>query len=424
MARYWHPLPSEEIVWVEEDDLEQFPVLMKRAIGRCFQSGRAGIYLSGGLDSGTLATLAADYSKEKGLLIPHAISLVYDDPEANEERIQRGIAGRLGLNQTLVRHEQIVNAGDIFSTSLQLNCTWPHPLAVGLSPIHLLLGDRAREEGCDVVVSGEGGDEWLAVHYRLAADLMRSLDLSRLRRLWFTSKETARDSWYGATSRVLGAYGLWPLLQDGLESRLVKMAPGALRILRRRSAEHNMPHWLAPDPELRENLYARAQMSVNEGPYTFYQREIMGTILNQPLTVLYKEDNFECSRRTGVLMLEPFYDPEVVQFLARTPPWLRCRGGRYKGLLRELLHRRHPQLGYDRQQKPYATGFVAGKVFEGARRIWPALKGTQALSELGVVQAESANALIREILEKQEVGQFRCLWMMLCAEVWARSHSI
>jgi asparagine synthetase B (glutamine-hydrolysing) len=284
-----------------------------------------------------------------------------------------------------------------------------------------MLGRQASENGCEIVLSGEGGDEWLGVHYRLAADLIRSLDFSGLCQLWRASKEVGRDSWYGTTKRVLGAYGLWPLLQHGLKSLLAEMAPGALRAFRRRSAEHNVPPWLAPNPELREQLYSRAEKSADRAPSTFYQHEIMDTILNQPLTVLYKEDNFECSRRTGVLMLEPFYDPEVIQFLVRTPPWLRCRRGRYKGLLRQLLHQRHPQIGYDRQQKPYATGFVARKVFEGARRIWPDLKGTVALGRLGVVQSEHMDALVTEIIEKEDTGQLRLLWMTLCAEVWARS---
>ena len=183
-----------------------------------------------------------------------------------------------------------------------------------------------------------------------------------------------------------------------------------------------MPSWLAPDPELRGQLYLRSEMSSSQDSRTFYEREIMDTILNQPLTVLYKEDNFECSRRTGVLMLEPFYDPEVIQFLVRVPPWLRCRGERYKGLLRQFLHGRHPQFGYDRQPKPYATGFVARKIVEGARRVWPELNGVQALSDLGLVQADFTHALVQEILEKENLAQFRYLWVILCAEVWARSH--
>ena len=422
VSRYWEPVPSNSM-WLKEADLERFPVLVKQAIGRCFQFGRAGIYLSGGLDSGTLATLAAEHAREKSLRLPHAVSLVYDDAEANEERVQRAMAGCLGIPQTLVTHEQLVKAGDIFSASLQLNRTWPHPLAGSLLPLHLLLGTQAKEAGCEVVLSGEGGDEWLDIHYRLAADLISSLNLSEFCQLWQISKDTARDSWYGTTRRVLGNYGLLPLLQGGLETVLAKTGPGALRALRRRSAQLNFPRWLSPDADLRENLYARAEISACETSHTFYQREIMETILNQPLTVLYKEDNFESSRRTGVLMLEPFYDPDVIQFLVRTPPWLRCLGGRYKGLLRQFLQRRHPQLGYSHQEKPYATSFVARKVFEGARRIWPTLKGLQALSELGVVRGHSTHALITEVLRKEDIGQLRWVWMMLCAEVWARSRT-
>jgi len=348
VSRYWEPVPSNSM-WLKEADLEQFPVVVKQAIGRCFQFGHAGIYLSGGLDSGTLATLATEHAREKSLGLPHAISLVYDDVEANEEHVQRAMAGCLGIPQTLVTHEQLVKAGDIFSASLHLNRIWPHPLAGSLLPLHLLLGTKAKEAGCEVVLSGEGGDEWLDIHYRLAADLISSFNLSGFRQLWQISKDTAHDSWYGTTRRVLGNYGLSPLLQNGLETVLAKTAPGVLRALRRRSAQLDFPRWLSPDNYLRENLYARAEISARKTSHTFYEREIIDTILDQPLTVLYKEDNFESSRRTGVLMLEPFYDPEVIQFLLRTPPWLRCLGGNHKGLLRQFLHRRHPQLGYSHQ---------------------------------------------------------------------------
>jgi len=411
------------VLWLNEHDLEEFPILMKQAIGRCFQLGRAGIYLSGGLDSGTLATLAAEYTEEKSLPRSHAISLAYDDAEANEERIQTAIAGRLGIPQTLVTHEQLIESGDIFSASLQVNRTWPHPLAGSLLPLHLLLGGEAKEAGCDVVLSGEGGDEWLDIHYRLAADLISSFNLSRFRQLWRISKDTAHDSWYGTTRRVVGAHGLWPLMQDELESFLARTIPRTYGRLRCQAAKFSIPSWLAPESDLRKDLCARAHQAAEGTGRMFYERDIIDNILDQPLTVLYKEDNFESSRRTGVLMLEPFYDPEVVEFLVRTPPWLRCQGGRYKGLLRQFLHRRHPQLGYDRQQKPYATGFVARKVFEGARRIWPELKNLRVLSELGIVRAQRMHALVTDILEKEDSAQLRFLWMTLCAEVWARSRT-
>jgi asparagine synthase (glutamine-hydrolysing) len=418
--RYWNPVPADVIAWLQEDELEQFPEIMKQAVGRCLQLGRAGIYLSGGLDSGTIATLTAEYTREKLLPSPQAVSLVYSNPEANEERIQRGIAKRLGIPQTLISDEQDRETDGLFLASLKANATWPHPFVVGLSPLHLVLGQRAREKGCDLVLSGEGGDEWLAIHYGLGADFMRSLEFSRLCQLWKTTRMTSHDSWYGTTRRILVA-GSRLLVQDGFDSLGGKIAPGAMQGRRRQFAQHNIPSWLAPDPEVREKIFARAEKAAARPKGTFYQRDIVNTILNQPLTVLYKEDNFESSRRTGVLMLEPFYDPDVVAFLVRMPPWLRSRGGRYKGLLRQILHQRFPELGYDRQQKPYATNFFADRVFRGSKRLWPDLKGARALANLGVVEQSSTSELIREILAKDNPYDAKRLWIILCAEIWTRS---
>ena len=419
--RYWDPIPAGAISWNRESEIEQFPSLMKEAIGRCLQMGKAGIYLSGGLDSGTLATYATEYAHEKMLPPPHALSLVYPDSEANEERIQKGIAGSLGIPQTLVFHELAVDTDRLFSASLRVNDTWPHPLVVGLSPLHLTLGERAREEGCDLVLSGEGADEWFEVHRELAADFMRTLEISNPLRLSKSVRAASRDTWYGTTKRLLWYDGLRRLLNETFALSLRWASPEASRDRRQRSVEHAIPTWLAPDPELRKDLYERAEKSAQKVNGSFYRREIFSQILNHPLTALYKEDNFESSRRTGVLMLEPFYDPDVIKFLVQTPPWFRSPGGRNKGMLRQILHQRFPQLGYDRQRKPYANNFNAVRVLGGAKRLWPTLKGTRALADLGVVDSSGTDSLIRGILEQEQLGNTRCLWMTLCAEIWARS---
>ena len=249
------------------------------------------------------------------------------------------------------------------------------------------------------------------------------LDTSNLVRLSKTVRSASRDTWYGTTKRLLWYNGLRRLLSEGVASSLRYAAPEVSLARHRRSIQQAIPNWLAPDLELRKNLCERAEKNIQELNGSFYQREIFGQILNHPLTALYKEDNFESSRRTGVLMLEPFYDPEVIKFLVRMPPWLRSRGGRYKGLLRQILHQRFPHLGYDRQRKPYATNFNAVRVVGGAKRLWPTLKGTRALADLGVVNASGIDGLITEIIEQGQLRQTRRLWMTLCAEVWVRSRA-
>ena len=60
--RYWNPVPADgAIEWIPDDEVqERFEALLRQAVARCLGPGTAGIYMSGGLDSSTLAMVAAD----------------------------------------------------------------------------------------------------------------------------------------------------------------------------------------------------------------------------------------------------------------------------------------------------------------------------------------------------------------------------
>lgn len=419
--RYWNPIPDERVRWTREEELEGFAELMKRAVGRCLQLGQAGIFLSGGLDSGTVATFATDYSRDQGLPDPRAYSLVYHDAEANEERIQRGIAGGLGIPQTFIQIDRTIDGQDLFSASFELNRTWPNPPVSGFLSPYLSLGRRAQEEGCACILTGDGGDEWLSVHHALAADFIRTRDIAALRRLWGSVREASSASRARVARHLLWSNGLRPLLVDSLGGALQQHAPEVFRAHRHRLLGRELPAWLAPDPELRARVYEREERLSEKAGKSFYQGEILG-VLNHPLTVMYAEENFEIGRRVGLPVLRPFYDPEVISFLVRTPPHLRSQGGRYKGLLRGILHQRFPQLGYDQQRKPYGTNFFATRVLEGAKRVWPTVKRSSALAELGIIDAAGTDTFMAETFEKGRLQQAKRLWMLLNSEAWVQSH--
>jgi asparagine synthase (glutamine-hydrolysing) len=420
--RYWNPVPNEQVQWTREEELEGFTEVMTQAVGRCLQLGQAGVFLSGGLDSGTVATFATEQSRKQGLPDPRAYSLAYHDDEANEERVQRGIAGGLGIPQTFIRVDRTIDGQDLFSASLELNRTWPNPPVSGFLSPYVALGRRAQEEGCACILTGDGGDEWLSVHHALSADFIRSRDVAALRYLWEIVRAASSASRARVARHLLWSNGLRLLLVDNLGGALQQRAPQVLRPHRRRLLERDLPAWLAPDPELRAGIYAREERLSERAKGSFYQREILG-VLNHPLTVMYAEENFEIGRRVGVPVLRPFYDPEVIAFLVRTPPHLRSRGGRYKGLLRGILHQRFPQLGYDRQQKPYGTNFFALRVLEGAQRMWPVLKRGSALAELGVIDAAGTDTFMTETFTNERLQQAKRLWMLLNSEAWVQSRS-
>ena len=421
VSRYWNPVPDERVQWTREEELEGFAEVMKRAVGRCLQLGQAGIFLSGGLDSGTVATFATDYCREQGTPDPRAYSLAYRDDEANEERVQRGIAGGLGISQTFVHIDRTIDGQDLFSASFELNRTWPNPPVSGFLSPYLSLGRQAREEGCACILTGDGGDEWLSVHHVLSADFIRSRDVAAVRRLWKSVRASSSASRARVARHLLWSNGLRLLLVDSLGGALHRHTPQVLRAHRRRLLGRELPAWLAPDPELSAGIHEREERLSERAKGSFYQEEILG-ILNHPLTVMYAEENFEIGRRVGLPVLRPFYDPEVISFLVRTPPHLRSQGGRYKGLLREALHRRFPQLGYDRQRKPYGTNFFATRVLEGTKQLWPTVKRDSALAALGVLDATATNTFVVETVEKGQLQQAKRLWMLLNAEAWVQSH--
>src|SRR5882762_1303564 len=84
-SRYWDPAPDREVNWLTADDVERFDELLDRAVSRCLSFGPVGIFLSGGLDSASVAAVAVERSQAEGLPKPLALSLIFPDPKENEE---------------------------------------------------------------------------------------------------------------------------------------------------------------------------------------------------------------------------------------------------------------------------------------------------------------------------------------------------
>jgi hypothetical protein len=138
------------------------------------------------------------------------------------------------------------------------------------------------------------------------------------------------------------------------------------------------------------------------------------------------EEIFATGRRLGVRFGYPFWDADLLAFLYRTPPELLNQGGRSKGLVRSLLARQFPELGFERQRKVVGTS-VARKIFvEEGGAAWRRLGGATALANLGVVDQNAASALIEGLLSngkipESSVQSYR-IWDIVSLEAWARSH--
>ena len=107
--RYWDPAPDGNIEWVRPDEIEQFDALFDQAVARCMAPGPVGIFLSGGLDSVSVAAVATTRARAAADREPLALSLAFPG-DANEEPVQREVATALGIDQIVLDWDAAVGS--------------------------------------------------------------------------------------------------------------------------------------------------------------------------------------------------------------------------------------------------------------------------------------------------------------------------
>jgi asparagine synthetase B (glutamine-hydrolysing) len=393
-------------------------------VERFLELGSAGVFLSGGLDSVTVAAVATKLSRDRHAPEPLALSLGFSDPEANEQAVQRGVASGLGLRQVLTPLEEASGPDGLVASALELSARWPVPLVNSLwLPAYLYLAREGRQRGCHVILTGHGGDEWLTVTPYYAADLIFALDIPGLLRLWDNHRRSYPIPPLTVLRSLLWQFGTRPLL--GLAAE--RVAP-RWKQTRRQRVFDSAPGWIAPDPGLRQELERRTLGSMEERrrPGRIYLSE-MNRALDHALVAMELEEMFESGRRLGVRFAHPFWDADLLTFLYRTPPDLLNRGGRSKGLVRGALARRFPELGFEVHRKVTGNTTARTMYVEEGRHAWRRLGGVTALAELGIVDGQRARRVVEDLLAlpvapEKNVHSYR-IWDILTLEAWVRAHA-
>jgi asparagine synthase (glutamine-hydrolysing) len=387
LFRYWDPAPPDRpMPWVGPDEVEQFEGLFRQAVDRCLAFGPTGVFLSGGLDSVSVAVTAGDESARRGVPRPMGLSMTFAG-EPNEEHIQREVAARLGLRQVLLPFEEAAGPEGIVMAWMELSSRWPWPVLNPWRPAYRQLALAGKDRGVDVVLTGEGGDEWLALSPKYAADLLRRLDFGGLWRMGQLTRRSYEASAYNA-ARLLLRHGVRTLAMSALRTTLQHTAPWVVRARRRSQHRQRNPGWVAPDPTLRREMDQRADREVDAGrgpkPPSYYLRNIRAifTAVGRSMEL---EETFELGRSAGIRLLQPFWDPDLVTFLYRTPPEYLIWNGRTKGPLRRLLAERLPGLGFEAQRKVTIGTMWRDMMAAEVPHVWHKMGGLKALPALGLV---------------------------------------
>jgi hypothetical protein len=137
------------------------------------------------------------------------------------------------------------------------------------------------------------------------------------------------------------------------------------------------------------------------------------------------EEFYESGRHLGIPLLHPFWDADLTAFLARVPPRLLMRDGYSKGLVRQSLRQKFPQLGFDRARKVTASGFYRSVLIREGVDAWKRMGGAQALADLGVVDGLALDRHMNDLFRRgdsglsgADTGMTYQIWYVLSTEAW------
>ncbi len=352
ITRYWDmsavasQTPLDISATDATDELER---LLGQAVERRLVSDvPLGVFLSGGVDSSTVASLMS------GDVQTFAIG--FDEAEYDESKQAEAVARHLGATH----HALTVTSQDALDLVPAIPEFYDEPFADS-SQIPTMLVSRFARERVTVVLSGDGGDELFGGYNR---HLWAERHWPRQRRLPQPLRALAAGAIRAAPDAMWDGLGPALGLRQGAE-KMGKLASvlgcndisEAHRVLSCHGVETRGLVLGGEEPP--------ATAPITRGALGHMQ--FLDTIGYLPDDILTKVDR--ASMAVGLEARVPLLDPDVVSFAWRLPTDLKIRGGRTKSVLRDVLHRRVPERLFANAPK---SGFAVplDRWLKGPLRDW------------------------------------------------------
>ena len=414
--RYWDPAELEQLPRLTEDQLSEFQPLFERVVARSMKGLPPAIFLSGGLDSISVAVAASDVARWTGTAPPLALSLGFPDRASNEENVQRGVAEQLGLEQVFLPLTTAVGPRGLLQESLALSADWPLPCGLW-TPAYLTLARQAADRGSGVILTGRGGDEWLLVTPFLLPDLLKRGNIPSAWRLLRAYCHSHQIYSARAMARIF-----WDTACRPVASSMIDVAiPRLWHQRRRKQVLANCPSWIAPAPEIRRAMqeHVDAWLEPPRPAGGFYYRACRDTVLHPALTHDMEETQ-EFGRRCGLRVLHPYWDVDLITLLHRVPPPLLMAQGQTKSIVRRAMAQRLPGLGLEKRPKAAGGGVVIRMMTKDGLSEWQRTGGVPTLDKFEIVSSAGIESPGAFTAMARTVGGASRLWQLMSFEGWLR----
>ncbi|WP_299342526.1 asparagine synthase (glutamine-hydrolyzing) [uncultured Pseudoxanthomonas sp.] len=395
---YWAWQPQTPTVDAAGEDAcaEELHALLVDAVRLQLRSDvPVGAYLSGGLDSSAIASLALRHAGAD----LRTFSLAFEDTEFDERPFQRLMAQALGT-----RHSEITVSQADIATAFR-DAVWHAEMPlVRTAPVPmLLLAGHVRDHGYKVVLTGEGADEVFAGY-----DLFKEAQARR-----FMARGPG-SRWRGRILERLYPYlAHSPARSAGFAAHFFAeggdpASPGFAHAARLRSTRRVL-RFLHPD--LRAQVDAvdplaalAAQLSPMDGWAGLDRDQYVEASTLLPGYLLAAQGDRMAMARS-IEGRYPFLDHRVIEFANRMPPTFKLRGLREKRLLKRAMANELPSAITQRHKQPYRAPDSQCFFADGQLRPWVAdMLAPDRLAASGLFDVRAIGHLVEKCRAGRAIG--------------------
>lgn len=423
IRRYWnaaYPTVAEDGAdrRSEEDVSDQVAHLLREATAiRLRADVPVGSYLSGGLDSSIVSSLAAEQVSER----LRTFSVTFENPEFDESAHQHAMVQRLGTSHSAIHCRD----SDISTDFADVVRHAERPvLRTAPAPLYRL-ARFVRDSGYKVVLTGEGADEIFAgydifkeakIRAFCARDPGSRLRPQLFRRLYSylpavqAQNPAYLNAFFGMSLDKLGDPLFSHLPRFTTTARLKSFFSGDLRAA---IGDYD------PFAELRDKL---PQEFTSWHPLA--QAQYLETAFLLPNYILSAQGD-RVSMAHGVEGRFPFLDPNVVDYAARIPARMKLKGLREKHILKAALGKYVPSSVSERPKQPYRSPDSAAFFADGGSDAAAEALSEKALRDGGLFEPRAVAKLVAKCASGSATGfkDNMAYVGVLSTQLWSNSFS-
>jgi asparagine synthase (glutamine-hydrolysing) len=415
--RYWDVEPGYRLEYADEEDyVEHFTEIFVEAVRCRLRSAKpVGLFLSGGMDSGSIASVAGWLMRrDKQAVLPsfRAYSSAFEElRQCDERHISEGIARHYGFPVTDVPADDAWPLKDYPDHGPDMDdpLIWPYETLIERTL------SAARSQGMGLVLSGSRGDEMVG---DWVFDYLSLLRTCRWRALQNELQERSRQA-TETTARTTVRELLKPLLLERWPRQMGWVLQKRHQ-LRHSEEPSPYPQWVRPEfaqrvglEEIVEASQPRPTMSESA------RRARYARIFSFASSRLVSLDE-RTRARFGIGFADPWSDQRLASFVLATPQWRIQRVGKPKRIARLAMRGIMPE-----GVRQSAGKIIPAPLYERGLReragstILDLITNSQAAAQ-GYIDDDALRNSYRSICKGEAV--FPAFWEALTLEMWLRRY--